>query len=1059
MFTTAESKLLYPACIRQTDLVGAFVSNAVPPGYYGAPSLTPYFGSFNEEPVKIAGTGFAPPPGVGAFWTCRNSSRQLAGNNVSSFQVIGVCGDNNQFPDVCPGGGGFGGNLNLNILEKLEFFRELGYNFLNHENLIRILTVGSLQTSPFADIPFMATQTIAARETAFRNSFVLQCRRVYTEIGGSFGASNEISIYLGAFQNTDIADPRAKNDCTGVSTVSSGGSEFTCDFSDCRFQPISFNPPRFDNCLPFQGPIGSLDAISSKLRSMAVIYFNDGPLDLLRDNTDARCNTFVPIPDNYVPPPPPPPPGTTGTTGLVVSTGTTGLVVSTGSTTGTTGLAMSPDVFIGGLQDGGNGRYFNGEKRESFQGRKLLQLGNLQQEGAAGINNASHPCFEVYDILVNDSPSRALKYLMEREVVTCVISNVITRALDILSGWDERIKGERLWHPHTFYKSEVGWSTFFNFTRGLAMGLSYNGYVLSEYAYENMSYVPPGATSGNANWEEYAEANGVTDKLSLYYGKIMTALSKLVIAYDFQGRPVPSAFGIVGSFLSINKLIAKKNQNYTSDYNERYNSTGVNGTVSIPVFSEGGWNTIQNLFTFNWMTPIQPINYTATTQQLSKIDALMAFGSSTVNSALITHGMTPYVVSPLLDDPICDPRDRDCFDCELLVLTAEVIVEVVLNCVEDLQNTKRFQLNLSKVDLERSNTFFQPGDKLACENPPPLEDINLVLETLIVVTKLVTFNSFDVEYVIARIRCHLNLRDEFDPHSYEFYVQKSITCDPLVDSSAARGRAGAGLRNAVLYVTLGLAILIFLSATVLPVIPTGWINFRRWLLLVMGVAYFSSPSCFLPVPPIPLYTLPDALADDIYLEIRDLIPKNCTIYHPDVASPECAPDGRTFVDCSKYGFDYGGGRHLAYALAYLDPDLPGNLRGTSIPGLSSILETPYYDTAFTGIKDVFDTPIGDYCFGVKDLSFTRSLPLFVSLVSSILGGSLGLALLVLAVVALAFAGLLLVLYTNVSSAITDFVTRFNADVSRFKIGIEPAVPERSAAGKLNRQRAYYKGVP
>jgi hypothetical protein len=646
-----------------------------------------------------------------------------------------------------------------------------------------------------------------------------------------------------------------------------------------------------------------------------------------------------------------------------------------------------------------------------YRARDLLSLPSSEFE------NTSHPCHEIYDIMMEDNSSRAINYLLKKDFRLCQFSNGFAHTIDAALMWNSHIRGQRLVHPHIVYDPIVGWSTFMNVTRGIAMSFSYVGYVFTEYAFANHTNAT-NMTSGVDTWHEYALLNRVYDPLSIRIGDFITLLAKIVVAHDHQGRPVPRGLGIFSMFLSAAKYTAIKNENYTDMYPERYKTS----TTNPPLFSDEGWTWLYNTFTFQWANVSQ--DYSLSLSKLDKIHNMQAF----------MHNVNPLyndtTLTASLNGDICDPRDRSCLDCEIVIGSTETIIEVIMNCIHDLTNSKRFNLNISKVDLTRNNTFLQANDTLKCLSPPDITEENFILTFIL---DFLDLFGIDSRYWLARTQCYLTNFDEEDPHSIFFYAKKLVTCDPVYDVSASRGRAGAGIKSALIWVTVAIVGIYALSILCLPVIPTFWISLLVWFLLTMFVAYWWSPMCFFPMPPFPIPVLPDALLDDAYTELRDMIPVNCTSYHPDVASPTCQHLGRDFVDCRDYEFDYAGARHLAYFLYSIDPDLPDSIRDTSIPFLSSLMQTDYYKTAFTDVGDVFGTPIGEYCYGVSEFDVVHSLPLATATTQVFVLSTVAFSSVALIIVGLATIVFLAAFLVDLFAFVISFVSSQDINWRRYRL--------------------------
>jgi hypothetical protein len=931
------------ACGRQYSIGG-------PPLYYGNSIVNLAHSSETsvDPPTRIAGTVYGNAD-FGSYWRCRSAVDPIKGNSFVAPITIAPCvfGNCNSLyiANLWKAGRTFTGILTGNPVP-----------VLNYGNTVVEFIQAGYHTTPFSDHTLVLPLTLAERAEKLNEDFTVTCRYVYYD----FDSAN-VYVSFGGFVATNISSPLGKGDCTGISNI----GNFKCFTSDCQFLRIVKPTPIFDQCVPYQPALGPLDTMSSTERTMGILYFTSGPFSSLRDNTDARCNTFV-APDYSIP--------------------------------------MAPDEYV-------EAPVYVAQDRRRFVSFSLH-----------GADNPDHPCHEIFSIMNETVLSRAEHYLMSDHRARCHRSNAWAYFLESLMLYNSKVTGERIIHPHFLYKSEVWDLVMFNVTRGIRVASSYGGHVLSDYTLPNATNV-----STILTWKEFAASNNVTDGLSLHIGGFITLLTKMVVAHDKQGRPIPRGLGIIGTMLSAAKWVAVKSRNGTLNHDDSY--MGPNP----PLFSEYGWNTLTDIFTFNWMNSTeQPVNYTESAVRIQRLRALQNFTSQVAINGLISHGMATSEQALRGRGQICDPRDRSCVDCELVVGSVETLVEIILNCVEDVQDTDRFNIDINAVDLTRSNTFLQKNDTLKCRTPDPITSDNLLLTTLFDITDWIAQKEEGfARYWLARIVCYATNFDDQDPHSVLFYFNKVTTCDPITDGSAHRGRAGAGLGPAFIWVTVGVLILFLVGSLCLPIIPLGWITVGIWLASVLMVAYWWSPSCFIPLPPIPVPVLPDALADDLYSIVRDLVPKKCTQYHPDITTAECNLTGRTFVDCGEYGFDYLGTKHLAYMLYSIDPTFPTAVRDTSIPFLSSLMQTPYYFDSFSNLEDVHGTPIGEYCFGLNDLSLSKTPPLFLSIVQIFIIGSLLVAFLALVFLAVAIAALLYSLYADAIASLVALLTRVNISTRRY----------------------------
>jgi hypothetical protein len=611
-----------------------------------------------------------------------------------------------------------------------------------------------------------------------------------------------------------------------------------------------------------------------------------------------------------------------------------------------------------------------------------------------------------------------MNYLLEKEMKECLRSNNWAHFIDgAFLLHNSEVAGYRLVDPLFLYRAEIWDATWINATRGIVKAFSYNAETYKLYARSNSSndtYLP--------TWAEFAPEHGVRDRLGQRVGGFFAMLGQITLAHFHQGRAVPSGLGLFGNMLSAARWQEIRDRNVTR-------AVGNVSSTNPPLFSDAGWEMITNLVTFNWMntTGLPPNNYTESALRIQRLRTLQNFTSLVSTSGLVARGMMP--ATSALSQPLCDVRDRSCVDCELIVGSAETLVEVVLNCVEDLHDSDRFNLNIDEVDLTRDNTFLQRNDTLKCRNPEDIKIDNFIVTLVFNITDYIAGKPEGfARYWMARLVCYATNFDDNDPHSVLFYVKKFGSCDPITDGAAHRGRAGFGLRPAFLFVTLGFVALLFVASFIIP-IPTGWITVGLWASLVLMAAYWWSPSCLVGRPPLPIPVLPDALADDLYVEVRALIPRNCTPYDSTVAlTPGCPLDGRVFVDCGEYGFDYLGARHLAYLLYAFDPALPTAVRDTSIPALSTIMQTPYYQKAFSNVGDVFGTPVGEYCYGLNDLSPSKTPPLFFAIVQAFLVASASFLPLAIIFFVLALFAFLLLLAMHAIAARMAIFTGYRSEL-------------------------------
>lgn len=963
------------------------------------------FPSINALPIKtkIAGTGFADDNSIGTWWYCRDTTLEQRNTYPEGESFTSSS-------PYCSGQDTFCRN---NLRDEI-------YNYGNQ--------IDDLTDSLFAgkDGAFISLTSLSnsQRVAAFDNAFTTECRFAwlkgyncllndcdYTVVMSNWSSSVSIgSLYARNSESTALDPANYPPSFPGVFVG-----------SDCRIQKKTlFGIPRFDEGVAYTIPF--IDALMSDLDlmsglatdgnnrlTMTILYGANTTFDLTRDNTDARCNTFR-YPDY-----PPPAPVTTGTTGS-----TTGFV-TTGGTTGTTGAVMSPDyveeapVYIPGSDEGSS-------TLSSGTGsvRRLLSFSGIEafnyEENPL---NESHPCFMIYYYWKRaHNESDGLTFLLQERLDLCIISDSASYFFEALLLWDSRVEGKRLISPYILYSPIVGYSTTWNATKGAFHGFGYVGYYFQSYLKMKTSGV--NNTNFAVSWNQYAAFNEVVDGLGYRIGSFIALFGQTVAAADWQNIKLPGGMGIFDFIFGMATWSELRSQNYT--FPVRANNMS---QYDAPTISDSGWEWFNSWF--NWTSSIDDEGFTSNGNNMTlalnynrKLSNLKTYMSSVADGSktemtLAAHG-----------GGICDPTDRSCIDCELVVSTVEVLIEVVENCIEDLQNTKRFNLDPTQVDLTRNNTFILDTDALACTDPTPLEETALLTFFLDIFDLVV-----DSRYWAARISCYFTNFDDEDPHSTLLYGKKIFQCDPINDGSAHRGRGGIGLVPAILVVG-GIYIgLILLSTCFLPVIPTNWVTFLVLYLAIILLAYWSSPACFFGSPIIPIPVIVDALPDDIYVELRKRVPVNCTEYHPDVASPVCDPAGRDFVDCSDFGFDYTGARHLAYLLYAISPGLTDSLLTTSVPVLSSLMATDYYQTAFEDIEDVFGTPIGEYCVGVSHFNVRRIAPIFAALAQLLSVGLIALSAVSLIIVLLFLAAALLEFLVNFSVFVTTTITRWGTNHKRY----------------------------
>jgi hypothetical protein len=917
IYATTANKLWNSACVVQ------YFSN---PPLAGLPPLQPVLGVPNEASIKIAGTGYT-TEGFGAYWTCRSDTDWYRANTLTG--AVEICNGCCNLPGFC--------ELNADgLIDSYNMGDDL---FLNYWNVIDTFpTSGPDITTPFADPVFMWSQGIAVRETSLNGDFIIQCRYVYLEV-----VSNDLFISFGPFTTVfNIESALGKADCTGIPDL--GGAQ--CYTSDCRFRAYPATTPLFDNAFPhpyFPYTVAR-DAVSSTGRSMGLLYFVGGDINLGADVTGARCDLFAPVPITN----------------------------------------SAPDVYVA-------------RRLLSFDDEPLGMLEAalaFQQAAPVLINDTAHPCYEVYALKVMDNSSAQMNYVLDSFMKDCLRSNFWAYFLEgTFLLHNSAVAGYRIIDPHFLFKGEVWDRTWMNFGRGIIRGFAYSSHIYKLSTNNTNATLP--------TWAEFAYDNNVRDRLGLRVGGFTAMLGQMTLVHDLLGLRIPTGLGVFGSMLSVSRWQASTQTNGTR-------VRRIANETNPPLFSDLGWEMWENFVTFNWMNGTENMNFTESSLRVQRLRALQNFTSDVATSALIARGMLP--ATQALRRNSCDPRDRSCLDCELVVGSAETFVDLVLNTVEDMKNSKRFTINIEEVDLTRTNTFLQPGDALACRDPEPVDIDNFFVTAIFNITDYLAGQGEGfARHWMGRFVCYATNFNREDPHSVFLYLEKFRSCDPINDGSASRGRAGVGLRTAAIAVTIGLLVILFVASFCVP-LPTAWITVAIWLSLVGMAAYWWSPACLVGRPPIVLPVLPDALADDLYVELRNLVPRNCTQYDESVAWPAgCPIEGRTFVDCKEYGFDYLGGKHLAYMLYSINETWPEAIRDTSVPVLSSIMQTPYYNTAFSDLKRVHGTPIGKFCFGLEPLSPAKLFPLVFAILQASLSTSLLFVPLAFAFLALALIGLFAIL--------------------------------------------------
>jgi hypothetical protein len=878
--------------------------------------------------------------------------------------------------------------------------------------------------------------SFAAREQLLYRDFDVQCRDYVYVTSTILPATKRYRVLLGAWRDCNAGNcPALTSFGTQLPPLGGffGGGSSDVDswyyFSrevdaatstppvsaeDCRFRAKAKPLPVFDRC---EDNYDTLDEVTGTnalpgSKSMAILLFTNttespvnSPKDLLRDNTDALCNNYVP-PD-YSTPAPPPPPATTGTTGAFATTGTTGGFGLTTGTTGTTGAAMAPDEY-----------YEAPVYTESFARRSLLEFPTPSYYPNNSIINSSNPCAYIRTLLMSDLETEGTKFLLGKEYALCQFSNMATRVIDILLGGGP---DDRYIHPLFFSDGVIHYVTIINATRAVLMAASYNGKYMGEYVKNHTNVtIPENSTlletwqTNATSWKDYAAQRNVTDPLSVRIGSIWTSATRLFLWFDYNGvsGSIPSMFKafLGGLRWSLRTKSTDYDTYFAMRHLPRYNDSSL-----PPVISDAGWDSITAFFNFNWYDTSERVaNYDNLTLVANSFDNLNLYIQMTSYSAISNRFIAnPSTALGRIDGlsamtmprragvgfgsgSPCNPLDDSCFKCALVKNTLGTIIELVLNTVEDLMDNKRFNLNIHEVDVTYDNTFFLESDARACSGD--IEPIgkfdNWIIDGLMDILTNVT--GTDVGISIARIRCFLTNTDETDRDSVFLYLNKLVTCDPLTDGSAHRGRGGFGLENALLWVSIGMAAFYLISKLAVPLLPVFWITISVWALLVLFIAYWWSPACgaslvalatgFTWAIPFTGIVLPDRLPSDIYLWIYYLFPKDCTHYPSGVLDdPTCSDLGRTFPNCfadPDLRFDIFGTRHMAFLVTKYLPVLKTIFDNTVFPLFGSISPAFDYSQAFDGMDALVISPRGQYCFGLipsHGFSVPRAWPLLIGI--------------------------------------------------------------------------------
>jgi len=557
------------------------------------------------------------------------------------------------------------------------------------------------------------------------------------------------------------------------------------------------------------------------------------------------------------------------------------------------------------------------------------------------VRNESHPCHQIYLLNLQTNQSSPEGYLIRKELRNCILSSALSHGLGYFFFSQA---GENLFHPRLFMNElSVQWSTFMNVTRAIGAGWRHANSVLRHGEIERQ-------------WADYAPTVGVTDPLGIRVGQQIAILANVTIGLQRTNRSIPMILFPFQISSGAWKFV-------------KSNRTIHEPRPVAPVLSDKGRQLLDDFWAMNWVNYSTSFNATGLAGVRDSISPLLNHPVALLEDGLTLRGLTP---SYHAATGICDPRDRDCLKCRFVAETADVFAVHVVNCLEDLENTKRFNINVSALDLKRTNTFLQPGDKLPCRGAV-LDDFSdhdpLGIGTWIV-------DTLDLRGILGRIVCHLTLYDAEDTHSPLFWLEKLVFCNATIDGSCHRGRAGIGLFDSVIYVSAGFIAVALISWLFVPVLPTLPFFSIFWVISVLSVAYFWSPSCAIPSFPIPLPVLPDCVADDIFFEIEKLTSGDCRDYGDIFDGQNCSETGRDFPQChdDPLNFDVTGFRHFFYILDYL-PGVTDFLLETEVVVFSWIREVSFTGRALKGISDVRGTPKGDYCFlanilSVLPLSFT-----------------------------------------------------------------------------------------
>lgn len=625
------------------------------------------------------------------------------------------------------------------------------------------------------------------------------------------------------------------------------------------------------------------------------------------------------------------------------------------------------------------------------------------------LNSPSHPCHLVYTYMNMTVDNPPLEHLIRKDYRECMSSDVRTHALDYLLF---SRAGERVIHPHFFYDTNVQAVTWFNVSRAIGAVFRHSNAIFKAEETNQTLEVP-------RRWVDYAESQNVTDLLGIRLGHLISIFANKTVALRRLGKSVP--FWMLPFQVS---AITWKSY-FTGGNGTRRNIT--QPLEAAPALSDAGLALWDDIWNFNWITfPNSTYNATGLRGIRASLAPMIDHPLALMNDGLVLRNISYHPRAGVGGGSICDPRDTDCLKCRVLAESATVIVDHILNVVEDLEDTKRFSLNVTALDLLRTNTFEQESDPRTCDNATLKNFENI--DPMGIGTWIV--DTFQLRDFLGRMVCYLTNTDNLDPQSPVFWFEKLIFCDAAIDGSCHRGRAGIGLWPAVLWVTIIFASIAIVSTLFLPFIPAAMLFGTVWVLAVPSVAYFWSPSCIIPSFPIPLPVLPDCLADDLYFTLQNFTEGNCRDYGEifGEGGGNCTNTGRDFPECSAdpLNFDMTGFRNFFYVLD-LVPGFTEFLDTTNIPLVGWIRYLPYVGRAIHNVHLIRGTPQGDFCFWANSPSL---IPLFFML--------LGLVTIILILTGLIFiVGFLAVGFVALAmqgmTALINLLARRNIDISRFYI--------------------------